>query len=169
MCDAYGRLACSAVASCASNTSRWFWCGSGLQLRSQRALVRVGAGEAGARVGLGTSQGGYRPVRSGLANSSYGSPRGVLVARHVDFAVVPASSPRGCGSAWGFGVERPAWGWRGGGEETAFLLGQINNCVVIFISAAPGGSAVGAGISVYEATDAGTVVVASDDARRRSA
>ena len=142
---------------------------SGLQLWSQRALVRVGAGEVVARVGLGTSQGGYRPVRSGLANSSYGSPRGVLVARHVDFAVVPASSPRGCGSAWGFGVERPAWGWRGGGEETAFLLGQINNCVVIFISAAPGGSAVGAGIGVYEATDAGTVVVASDDARRRSA
>ncbi len=50
---------------------------------------------------------------------------------------------------------------RGGGEETAFLLGQINNCVVIFISAAPGGSAVGAGIGVYEATDAGTVAACS--------
>jgi hypothetical protein len=45
--------------------------------------------------------------------------------------------------------------------ESAFLLGQINNCVVIYISAAPGGSAVGAGISVYEATDAVTVVTQS--------
>ncbi len=47
--------------------------------------------------------------------------------------------------------------------ETAFLLGQINNCVVICTSAAPGGSALGAGISVYEATDAGTVVLGSVD------
>ncbi len=40
-----------------------------------------------------------------------------------------------------------------------FVASGAESGVVIFISAALGGSAVGAGISVYEATDAGTVVL----------